>query len=422
MNLLKLSWKNLTNKPLSLALSLILFSLGVGLISLLWLLNTQLDEKFEKNLANIDIVLGAKGSPLQLILCNIYHVDNPTGNIPLKEARPFLNPKHPLIELSVPLSLGDSYKAHRIVGTTHDYPTKIYPMELAEGRLWEEDLEVTIGALVAERLGLKIGDQFFSSHGLNDDDIMIHDEVDAFKVVGIFKPNGAVIDQLILTNTQSIWYVHEHEGGEGNHHEEDTTANDIPHYTNESLLNEMDQDITSMLIRFKNKKSIPALNFPRNINENTNMQAASPAYQRARLTMMMGAGEKALRALAIVIVVVSGLSIFIALFNSLKDRKYELALMRVMGSSRGYLFMLIIVEGLIIAFLGFLIGLLIGHIGMEVLSYVMEDSYRYSFTGWTFLPRELLLLAGALVIGFIAAVLPALQAYRTDISRTLTDN
>ena len=120
MNLLNLSWKNLVNKPLSMMLSLVLFALGVGLISLLFLLNQQLQDKFEKNLAGIDLVVGAKGSPLQLILSSMYHIDTPTGNISIQEATPFLRPGHPLIERAVPLSLGDSHKGYRIVGTTTD--------------------------------------------------------------------------------------------------------------------------------------------------------------------------------------------------------------------------------------------------------------------------------------------------------------
>ena len=119
MSLIKLAWRNIITNPLDVLLSLILFSLGIGLISFLILLNTQIKEKFDRNLAGIDMVVGAKGSPLQMILCNMYHIDNPTGNISVKEAKPFLNPKHPLIEKAIPLSLGDSYKSFRIVGTDY---------------------------------------------------------------------------------------------------------------------------------------------------------------------------------------------------------------------------------------------------------------------------------------------------------------
>ena len=168
MSVLKLAWKNLTNRPLSMLLTLVLFALGVGLTSLLLLLNKQLTDKFEKNLAGVDVVLGAKGSPLQLILCNMYHVDVPTGNISLHSARPFLNPRHPILKQSVPLSLGDSYKTYRIVGTLHDF-VSLYGGQIAEGKLWNAPMETTIGATVAARTGLKIGDIFASNHGLTMD-------------------------------------------------------------------------------------------------------------------------------------------------------------------------------------------------------------------------------------------------------------
>ena len=117
MHWISIAIKNLLHRPLSGFLSALLFALSIGLVVFLYNVNSQLKTKFEKNLAGIDLVLGAKGSPLQLILCNMYHIDAPTGNISLKDARPFLRDGHPLIAASVPLSLGDSHKGYRIVGT-----------------------------------------------------------------------------------------------------------------------------------------------------------------------------------------------------------------------------------------------------------------------------------------------------------------
>jgi putative ABC transport system permease protein len=117
MSTIKLAWKNLTNKPLNMALSLVLFALGVGMISMIFLIENQVQEKFDKNLAGISLVIGAKGSPLQMILCNMYHIDDPTGNVKIKDVKPFLSGRNPLIEKAIPLSLGDSYKGFRIVGT-----------------------------------------------------------------------------------------------------------------------------------------------------------------------------------------------------------------------------------------------------------------------------------------------------------------
>lgn len=453
-------------------LSLVLFALGVGMISILLLINQQVNDKFDKNLAGIDLVIGAKGSPLQLILGSMYHIDNPTGNISLKEARPFLNPKHPLIKRAVPMSLGDSHQGYRIIGTSHDM-VDLYKGEIAEGRIWQNDFEVNVGANIANKLGMKIGDTFHSSHGFDINEDLVHSDGRAFEVVGIFKPSGSVLDQVILTNTQSVWAVHDsHDHGDHTDHDHSEDSNHAGHnhgdhghshdghdhdheghshndHTNHdhaeapiglapgtdinntptpkkdhtktiTLLDEDEnKEITSILIEFK-ANNFQSLNMPRSINENTNMQAAKPAWELNRLYSMMGVGEEFLRKLALIIVLVSAFSIFISLFSSLKDRKYELALMRVMGASQGKLFLLIILEGLILAVIGYVIGIGLSHLGMEILAGQMEDEYKYSFTGSTFLIEEIYLLIGALLTGFVAAIIPAFQAFNTDISETLS--
>ncbi|MEO1262628.1 MAG: ABC transporter permease [Bacteroidota bacterium] len=446
MNLLKLSWKNLIHKPLNLALTLILFALGVGLISLLLNLNSQIEENFNKNLAGIDLVLGAKGSPLQLILCAMYHVDNPTGNINIEKSKAFLNPRHPLIKDAVPLSLGDSYRNYRIVGTTYDI-LEFYDAELAEGDLWANNMEVTVGAAVADILHLHVGNTFKSSHGLVEG---IEEHEHDFTVVGILEPTGSVIDQLILCNTQSIWDSHAHEGestgdgeqtadgghdGHGHHHHDhdhDHSHDKVPPTSYDSLtlrklatddrlelMNHPEQDITAILLKYKSRTNIQALNMGRNINENTEIMAASPPIEVARLQTNLGGGTKVLTQLAGVIVFVSGLSIFISLFSSLRERKYELALMRVMGGTPGTLFWVILLEGLILAVLGYALGIFLSHLGLSILANFMEDSYRYSFSGLKFLAAEGYLFIGALIVGFVAALVPAMQARKTDISETL---
>lgn len=408
MNLAKLAYKNIVHRPLNLLLSIILFGLGIGLINFLFLLNTQLKEKFDKNLADIDLVVGAKGSPLQMILCNMYHIDNPTGNIKISEAKPFLKSKHPLLKKSIPLSLGDSYRAFRIVGTTPEL-LDLYDGKLEKGSMYAEDLEVIIGKAVAEGAKLDVGDTFYSAHGFEDEDDLAHKNA-SFKVVGILQGNGSVLDQLILTNPSTVWVVHDHSEGEHQHMNVQSKA---------ELLNYPDKDITSLLVQYKSKTNFQALNLARNINEHTDMQAASPAIEINRLYSMMGAGTQTIRWLGILIAIVSMISIFITLFKSMRERKYELALMRVMGSSRGKLFYLILLEGLILALIGFVVGFLLSHIGMEVVSRLLKAEYRYAFTGWRFLKSEWILLAISLLLGLVAALIPAIQASRTDINKTL---
>lgn len=445
MNILNLSWKNLTNKPLNMLLSLVLFGLGVGLISLLLVLNDQLEEKFQNNLAGVDLVIGAKGSPLQLILSSMYHIDAPTGNIGIEAAQPFLRAGHPIIEKAIPLSLGDSHRGYRVVGTQPEI-LDLYEAKLAKGRMWEQTMEVVAGAAVADELGLSVGDTFQSSHGFDQNEDLIHDDAMPFKVVGILAPSGAVVDQLLLTRFSSPWAVHEHgpeetsateepDSTEEKPHEHDAEDHEQEHEANEhdhehastggdpfpkGLLDYPNKQITSVLVQFKGH-NIQALNMQRAINENTEMQAATPAIEINRIYALMGTGTKALRWLAIVIVIVSGLSIFISLYNSLKERRYELALMRVMGASRGKLLALIVLEGLLLAVLGYVLGMALSHGSMYLLADQMKETYQYDFSWTNFLVEEAYLLGGALVIGLLAAFIPAVQARNTDISETLAE-
>ncbi len=441
MNLLKLSWKNLVFQPLNLLLVVVLFALGVGLVSFLLNINQQLEENFNKNLAGIDLVIGAKGSPLQLILSSMYHVDNPTGNVSIQSAKPFLNPRHPLIARAVPLSLGDSYRSFRIVGTTYDI-LQLYGARLAQGRLWKADMEVVVGAAAADRLHLHIGDTFKSSHGLVEG---IEEHEHDFRVVGILAPTGSVIDQLILTNTSSIWLSHEHENSmaadslihaehAGHAHDHDQahahevveaempdslTLQQMAEEQRLELMSHPEKQITSILITFRSRTNIQALNMGRNINENTDLMAASPPNEIARLQTTMGQGASTLQWLAWVIVFVSGLSVFISLYASLKERRYELALVRVMGGTRRTLFVLIVLEGLLLSLLGYVAGMVVSHAGLGVVAHLLEQSYRYTFTGLKFLPEEGWLLVGSLLVGLLAALIPAWQARNTDISETL---
>ena len=416
MNLTKLSWKNLNAKPLASFLSLLLLAMGVGIISILLLLNKQLEEKFTKNIAGIDMVVGAKGSPLQLILSSIYQIDYPTGNIPLAEANKLT--RNPLVKQAIPLAYGDSYQSFRIVGTQESY-LKHYKTELQEGRIWAEKsrFEVVLGATAARDLGLKIGETFISSHGLVDD--RHQHEAQPFTVVGVLAANNSVVDQLILTNLTSVWAVHQEEE-EKTDSEHDHSHGDHAHgHAHEAPeIAEKDQDITALLVSFRSPMGMVQL--PRMINHQTNMQAALPVVEVNRLLGLLGVGIETLRAIALAIMLISGISVFVSLYNSLKDRQYELALMRTLGASRGQLFLSIIQESMWLSILGFGLGILMSRIGFGLLSGLAASSYHYTFSVWQFLPAEALLFAVTLLIGFLAALLPALRAFHLNISKTLT--
>jgi len=155
--ILKLAWKNTWFKPLNTLLSIILLAASISIITVLLLLQKQFEEKFSSNIDNIDLVIGAQGSPLQLILSSVYQIDNPTGNIAYQEAKNWIN--HPFVERAVPLAFGDNYKGYRIVGTTQAYLLQ-YNLQIAQGKTFVNDFEVIIGSEIAQNLNLKIGDTF----------------------------------------------------------------------------------------------------------------------------------------------------------------------------------------------------------------------------------------------------------------------
>jgi putative ABC transport system permease protein len=236
------------------------------------------------------------------------------------------------------------------------------------------------------------------------------------------------MDQLVLATNQTYWHSHEaheeaaadHDDHEGHDHAGHNHTED--HAPTSLMEEDPEKEITSLLVRYKNASSFQALNFPRNINENTELLAANPAYEISEVRRQFDSGQRILGVLVMAITIVSALSIFIALFTSLRERRYELALMRTMGAGRGKLFLLIIMEGLMVAVIGYLLGILLSHGIMAILAGNVQDDFRYTVSATRFLTEEGWLFAAALFIGFLAAVIPAVQASKTDIAETLTDS
>ncbi|MGB1074894.1 MAG: ABC transporter permease [Flavobacteriales bacterium] len=394
MSWLFIAWRNLGAKKLQTALSLVLLAFGVGMVSLLMLSEKQLSEAFDRNIKDIDMVLGAKGSPLQLILANVYHVDAPTGNISLEAAQQIA--RHPYIESAIPLAYGDNYEMFRIVGTTAAY-VEHYGATVAHGRLWEAPFEVTLGARVAEATGLAIGDTFFSAHGLQDGTDVHKDKT--FRVVGILNESRSVIDQLILCNIESIWGVHASA-------EEDESV-------------EASREITSMLLKKRNPLAI--LTLP-NLIRSSNMQLALPAIEINRLTNNFGIGMNTLRTLAIFIMILSFASIFISVYDSLLARRYELALMRTMGATPSGIYRSLLLEGGLLSAGGAIMGLGVSRMGLFALAQVVEDKFRYDLASLVLLSSEVWLAVAALLVGLLAAAIPGISVLRMDISETLADH
>ena len=286
-----------------------------------------------------------------------------------------------------------------------------------------------VGSKIYSKFNIKIDDELVSSHGLRETGELHTDRL--FKVVGLLEPSNSVIDQLIVTSPQSIWDLHDdHDHGSEDHEEEHDHEHDEEHdhdhdeehdheHDEEHDHEHDDKEITAMLIKFKSPMNI--IQFPRQINEDTNLQAAVPSYEISRLFKLFGFGIETLTYLAYLIIIVSAFSLFINLFNSMRERKYEMALIRTLGSSRRQLSMMIIFESLILTTVGFFIGLLVSRLGVMFVSSLMEESLNYNLKSFGILDEELWLLGLSIFIGLISSIIPALQVYNLNISETLAD-
>lgn len=422
MNALTLAIKNILFRPLRSSFNIILIAFSVALIISSILINEQLKNHFEKNLAKIDLILTAKGSPLQAILCNLYHVDAPTGNIPVKALKAFLNPKHPLIKSSLPLSLGDNANGFRIVGTTMEY-LDWYNLSIAEGKQFSSNMDAVLGHEVAKQLKLKIGDKFLSGHGLveeQDNDHLHHNE---FTVTGILSPSGQVSDRLIYTPISSYWLIHDHHPSE-----EDEEKNEVHDHSAEShsyeqilykdSLSSVDQSISSLLLRF-NGRNIQTLNFGRNINENTDLMSAYPAIEMNRLYEITGSISDVLFYIALLVTLLSALSIFISLIQSAHERKKEISMMRLTGVSRSFIFYNILFEGLLILLIGFQLGFISAHLLVELLGYAGSLKNKYGIHGFAFYRSELYTFALLLILVILASLYPSYKAYKVNVHESL---
>ena len=458
MNLLRLSLANLSLSPLSTAVNILLLSLGTGSIAILLIATHLLSAALTRDAADIDLVVGAKGSPLQLVLSGLYHADIPTGNIRLSEARTWM--EHPMVEFAIPLSLGDSHKGFRIVGTNEDY-VDIYDGQLAEGKLPSNLLEIAIGSSVSKATGLSLGATFAGQHGL-DGAGHAHDE-DSYTVVGIFEASDTVLDRLLITTLESVWLVHgesrpnsgtfdttqtnrphEHEDvhahadaeaseamlddhHEGEHvehqlqhhhqHEDESISEYVGDKEKQTTAHAEAQAITVLLIKYATP--IAAITLPRKINDESALQAASPAYEITRLLQVIGIGIGWLQAFAAILVASAVLSIFAALYASLKARRNDLAVLRCLGATRSELFMLLLFEGVILTTAGIVFGLIAAHGGIELTAIALGDAQNFPFTGFVWAPTEFVLVGGLLAAGVLSSLIPSWQAFSTDVPRTL---
>lgn len=390
--LLRLAWTYLWARPLAAVLNVLLLSVGIASITLVVLVSEQVQASFDRDIRGIDLVVGAKGSPVQLILAGVFHIDVPPGNIPLAEVQQLQ--AQPQVAQLIPLSLGDSFGGWRIVGTTHDY-IRHYDAKLAQGALWSRPLQAVAGAQVAERTGLRVGQTFAGAHGLGGGGA-VHEQA-PFELAGVLAPCACVLDRLILTATESVWLLHE----------KDTALDEADRQALQA-----EREVTLALIRYKSP--LAAVTFPRFVNATTGMQAAAPAVEVTRLLRLLGAGTELLRGLGAVLLAAAGLSVFIALWSAVRERRADLAMLRMLGAPPRRIAGLLIGEVLWLAAIACVLGLALGHALTAGVGLLLDAQRSLVVSGLWFSATEGWVVAGAFGVAVLAALIPSASAYHAD--------
>ncbi len=413
MNVFRIAFAYARRRPLATVLNVALLALGVATITLVMLLSRELEQRLVREATGIDLVVGAKGSPLQLVLAGVYHADVPPGNVPL--AAVALLGQHPLVRQVIPMALGDSYRGFRIVGTEPAFIAH-YGAAVAQGGVWAAPMEAVLGSEAARASGLAVGASFTGSHGLAEGG-GDHGET-PYRVVGVLAPTGRVIDRLVLTGMDSVWKVHEHHDGD-----EDRDANAGADPAKPQAVARAspapEREVTLALVKYRSP--VAAASLPRAINTETVLQAASPALESARLFTVFGVGTDVIRGFALLLIGASAFGLFVALAQALDERRYDLAIMRTLGARRGLIVAVLLIESMLLAATGLVAGLLVAHALAANVGSWLPAAAPLAAGARAWHPDEWGIVALALGTGIIATLLPAWRAYRLDVAATLAD-
>ena len=418
MSLWHIAWSYLWNRKLTTVLTVLSVALGVALIYSVLTLREETRKRFEEEGQAFDVVVGAKGSPLQLVLSALYFMDVPTGNIKLADYEAIK--KNEDVAAAFPVCLGDTYHGYRIVGTTRelfDYEwvsassgETRKPFRLARGRCFEKKMEAVLGSGVARTEGLDIGGTFIGAHGFMQLPQGMAEEHAAFPytVVGILEPSGSPNDRAVFCTMDSVWDVHGHhvkdDHPEAGGHEKDASS-----------------EVTAVLVALQS----PSLRFQfvENINDTFNAMATIPINQIASLyANVLGTAKSVLLAVGYLVVVISAISILIGLYLSILQRKRDLAIMRALGASAFEIVGSVLIEAFLVTLLGVAAGWLLGNFVCWGIGRYLILRYGLSISVFGMLTVEqIAAFSTVALVGIIAGILPAWQAYRTDIARDLAE-
>jgi putative ABC transport system permease protein len=427
----------------ALASSLTALSMALGVAVMIAVIVTYgvSVRQFEQNAQGYHLIVGGKGGSLQLVLSTVYHIGQPLYPIPYTYYQKFLSGGEfaDVTELAVPMCLGDSYESpdgtlFRVVGTTPDmfdkiqYGTqrdgtpKVYEFE-PDGRNFQTDhfFEAVVGSVAAAQSGLKLGDEINPTHGIGAEG----HKHEGFNVVGILKPTGTANDRAVFINIEGFYLLEGHaslpEDEDGHEEAHNAAENAAEHHAHQHApLPIAQREVTSILVLCNSPLGPTVLEAVINKGNDPVAQVVAPAREVATLLdRIVGPMRIVLLVLTVLIVVVAGISILVSIYNSMSERSHDIAVMRALGASRNAVMAIILVESILLALGGGVIGLLLGHGLVGLASPYVVERTGISLGLFEFDWQELVLIPALVVLASLVGLLPALAAYRTDVAKSL---
>jgi len=382
-------------------LSILVGALGIAAVITAFVGFDALPQAAEQAWGGVDLVIGPKGSALDLVLCCALHVSDPSGLVSEKAAMAAAH--HPLVRVAAPIALGDNVDGWRIVGTTPSFMS-IYHAHIGQGRMWTKPLQAVLGAQVARALHLRPGAHFVGAHGLEAGG-ELHSQF-PYTVVGILEPTGSVLDRLVLCDIETVRYIHRM------HAEDDIAQGGVA----ETYANLPDA-ATAVIASYRSP--VAALLVPRLIDANPMLTAASPSFEIARVMSYLRPLTYAATAIGLLLVLIAAAGAAAAMMASLNARTRDLALLRALGAGSLTLAGVALSEALMLAVGALAVGALLSGALLAFCEHLLAVR-----TGLRLMPELDLqtityVVGGTLCVALLAALVPALRAMRTPIEELL---
>ncbi len=412
---LMLAWKSVNNRRLTAFLTILTVAVSLVLLLGVERIRTQAKASFANTISGTDLIVGGRSGQVNLLLYSVFRIGNATNNIDWKSYQEFS--QHRSVDWTIPLSLGDSHKGFRVLGTNQSYFEHYrygnkQHLALAQGKPFAGLFETVIGADVAKQLGYTIGSEIIIAHGISDVGFSRHDNL-PFKVVGIFAPTGTPVDKTVHVSLEAIEAIHV--GWESGARLGATpTAEQLEQHSFQP------KQITAMLIGLKSKIQTFALQRQINTYPQEPLSAILPGIALHELWGMMSIAEQALMVVSGFVVVAGLLGMLSSLLTSLQERRREIAILRAMGARPRHIFSLLILEASALTAIGIVVGVGLLYGLLALIGPFVTQNYGIQLPLVMLSYHELGLVAAVQIAGTLIGFFPALRAYRQSLSDGMT--